>query len=183
MTGRFVLIVDLTQDDDMSDIPLQVPASARVVSDDSALVAFSQSEGDVVRKVPTLHPVPSQSGVNHWQLQCPSAYPQGSPAGLGPQETTQKVTQLLVGFQKMIEGVWFLDCSSSSVHLGNISALVARRGKFRGPGEPACLGLGRSPRPGESLSSLLRSTSPTDLVGSGRRNAQQGRWRRLRSRA
>ena len=46
-----------------------------------------------MRNVPSLHPIPSQTGVNSWQLQYPSTYPQGSPAVLGPQETVQLVTQ------------------------------------------------------------------------------------------
>ena len=49
MSGaRFVPIGDLTHDDDdansdMSDIPLQLPASANVWSNNSALVTFSQA--------------------------------------------------------------------------------------------------------------------------------------------
>ena len=77
----------------MSDIPLQLPASANVASNSSALVTFSQAEGDLMRNVPRLHPRPSQTGVNPWQLQYPSTYSQGSPAAHGPQETVQLVAQ------------------------------------------------------------------------------------------
>ena len=46
-----------------------------------------------MRNVPSLHPIPSQTGLNPWQIQCPSAYPQRSPAVLGHHETVQLVTQ------------------------------------------------------------------------------------------
>ena len=67
MSGWFVPTVDLTSDDDdtnchLSDIPLQLPASANVSSNNSALVMFSQAEGDFLRNVPSLHPIPSQTG-------------------------------------------------------------------------------------------------------------------------
>ena len=98
MSTRFVPIVVLTKEDDdtnflFSDIPLKLPASATVSSDTSALVTFSQTEGNLVRNVPSLHPIPSQTRVNPWQLQYPSAYPQCVRAVLGPQETVQLVTQ------------------------------------------------------------------------------------------
>ena len=49
--GRFVLIVAVTHDDEdghsrMSDMPLQLRASANVASFHSASVTFSQAEGD-----------------------------------------------------------------------------------------------------------------------------------------
>ena len=54
--ARCVPIVDLTHDDDdtnshMSDIPLQLPASAHVPSKNSALVTFSQAGSDPVLNV------------------------------------------------------------------------------------------------------------------------------------
>ena len=57
VAGRFVPIVYLIQDDgdgnsQMSDTPLQLPASANVAPDNSALVTFSQAEGDLMRNVP-----------------------------------------------------------------------------------------------------------------------------------
>ena len=98
MFGMFVPIVDFTQNDEdgnshMSDIPLQLPARANVASDNSALVTISPAEGDLMRNVPSLHPTTSQTGSIPRQLQCPSTYPQGSPAVLGPQESLQLVTQ------------------------------------------------------------------------------------------
>ena len=77
--GRFVPTVDLTQQDvdrksHVSDIPLQLPTSANVASNNSVLVTFSQAEGDLMRNVRSLHPIPSQSGVNPWQSQYPSTY-------------------------------------------------------------------------------------------------------------
>ena len=77
----------------MSDTPLQLPTSANVATNNSASVTFSQAEGDFMRNVASLHPIPSQTGVNPWQIQYPSAFPHGSPAVLGPQETVQLVTQ------------------------------------------------------------------------------------------
>ena len=77
----------------MPDIPLQLPASAHVSSDHSALVAFSQADGNLMRNVPSLHPIPSQTGVDPWQLQYPSTYPQGVPPVLGRHVTVQWVTQ------------------------------------------------------------------------------------------
>ena len=76
----------------MSDVPLQLPANSNL-SSNSAVVTFSQAEGDLVRNVPSLHPIPRQTGVNLWQLQYPSTYPQGLSAVLGHQETVQQVTQ------------------------------------------------------------------------------------------
>ena len=63
MAGRFVPMVDLTRDDEdsnshISDIPLHL-----VASDNSAWVTFSQAEGDLMRNVPSLHLVPTQTGV------------------------------------------------------------------------------------------------------------------------
>ena len=98
MSGRFVPQVDLTDDDDdadshMSDIPLQLPASAHVSSNNSALVPFSQAGGDLMQHDHSLHPIPNQTGANRWQLQYPVAYPQCVPADPGRQETAQLVTQ------------------------------------------------------------------------------------------
>ena len=88
MAGKFVSIENLRQDDEdrnchMADVPLQIPASASVALKNSALVAFSQAEDDFMRIVRSLQPIPSQTGVNPWQFQCPSKHPQGSPAVLG----------------------------------------------------------------------------------------------------
>ena len=73
MAGRFVPIVDVTYDGDdtsshMSDIPSQLPAGANVASITSALVTYSQAEGDLMRNITSLHSMPSQTGVNPWQL-------------------------------------------------------------------------------------------------------------------
>ena len=97
MARRFVPMVDWTRDDEdtnahMSDISLRLPA-ARAASDNSALVTLSQAVGDLMRKVPGLHPKPTQTGVNPWQLHYPSTYRKGSPAVHGLQETGQLVTQ------------------------------------------------------------------------------------------
>ena len=74
-------IVDFTHDDDdtnsrMSDIPLQLPASANASSSsNAALVTFSQADGDLMRKVHSLHPIPNQTSVNPWQSQNPQDIP------------------------------------------------------------------------------------------------------------
>ena len=83
--GRFVPIVDLTSKDydtnsHMSDIPLQLPASAHVASDISGVVAFATS-CNLMWNIPSLHPIPSEIGLNPWQLQYLCAYHQGSLAG------------------------------------------------------------------------------------------------------
>ena len=77
----------------MSDFPLQRPASAHDSSNNSALVTFSHADGGLLRSVPSLHPTPSQTGVNTWQLQYPITHPQGVPAVLELQETVQLVTK------------------------------------------------------------------------------------------
>ena len=77
----------------VSDILWLLSASANVASNNSALVTFSQAEGDLMRNVPSLHLTPSQTRVNPWQLQCPSANPQSSPVVLGLYETVQLVKQ------------------------------------------------------------------------------------------
>ena len=81
MAGRFVPVVDLTHDDEdkyshMSNIPLQLPASANVPSNNQASVTLS-----FMRNVPSPPPDTSQTGVNlgncsipvhtlrvHWQF-------------------------------------------------------------------------------------------------------------------
>ena len=98
MAGRFVSILACTQDDEdklshVSDIPLQLSASAKVASINSASVTFSEAVGDFMRNVPSLHPIPSQTRVNPWQLQYPSEYLLSSPAVLAPQETVQLIAQ------------------------------------------------------------------------------------------
>ena len=55
MSGRFVPTVDLTRDSDgthshMSDIPLQLPASANAPSNNAALVTVSQVGRDLMQK-------------------------------------------------------------------------------------------------------------------------------------
>ena len=45
-----------------------------------------------MRMVPSLHPMPSQTGANPWQFQRSSSYPQGSPV-LVPQEIVQLARQ------------------------------------------------------------------------------------------
>ena len=91
MAGRFVPIVELTHNDEdtnslMSDVPLQLPASAH-----SAMVTFSQVEGDFMRNIHSLQPIPNQTGVNRWQPQYPVTYPQSVLSALGPQEAVQLV--------------------------------------------------------------------------------------------
>ena len=58
MAGRCVPMLDLTQEDEdgsshMSDIQLQLPASAKVASNNYALVMLSQAEGDLMRNAPS----------------------------------------------------------------------------------------------------------------------------------
>ena len=77
----------------MSDIPLQVLASANVASNNSALATFSQAEGNFMRNFPSLHPIPSHTRETPGHVQYPTAYSQGPPAVLGPQETAQLVAQ------------------------------------------------------------------------------------------
>ena len=79
MVGRVVLVVNLSHVEEdatslMSDIPMHLPASANVSLCNSALVTFSQAEGGLMRNVPSLHPLPSQTGMNPWQLQHPRTY-------------------------------------------------------------------------------------------------------------
>ena len=74
--ARFVPIADSTRDDDdanfrVSRIPSQLPTSAKVSSNSSALVMFSQGGSDPMQNVHSLQPIPSQTGVNLWQLQLP----------------------------------------------------------------------------------------------------------------
>ena len=93
MSGRFVAIVDITHDDDeanshMSDIPLQLLASAHVFIYQFCLVTFSQAEGDLMRNVPSLHPMPRSDRRKHFASTV-SQYIQGSPAVLGLEETVQ----------------------------------------------------------------------------------------------
>ena len=64
MSGRSGPLVDLTHDDKdvnshMSDIPLQLPASANDSSNTSAWVTFSQADGDPVQDAHSLHPMPN----------------------------------------------------------------------------------------------------------------------------
>ena len=96
--ARFVPIVNLTHDDDdthshLSDIPLQLPASAHFPWNNSAVVTFSQVGSDSVQHVSCLQPIPSQTGGHPWQLQYPRIYRQGSFAVVGSQETVRMVTQ------------------------------------------------------------------------------------------
>ena len=61
MAGWFVPTVNCTNDDDgtcshMSDIPLQLPASANASSENSALETFSEAQGSIMRNAPSLHP-------------------------------------------------------------------------------------------------------------------------------
>ena len=70
--------------------PLWRPASANVAPNNSALVTFSQAEGDPMRNGPSIHPIPSQTGqlLSNYS-KYPSTYPQGSPAVLGPTTSTR----------------------------------------------------------------------------------------------
>ena len=72
MSGRFVPTVDLTLHIDgtpslMSDIPLQLPASANVSANNSAWVTVSQVGRDLKQNVRSLRPWPNQSGKIPWQ--------------------------------------------------------------------------------------------------------------------
>ena len=96
LAGRFVPIVDFLHmptetHSHVSDIPSRLPASAHVSSNKSALVTFSHADGDLMRNVPRLHPIPSQTGFNPWQLQYHSTFHRGSSV-LRSQETVQWVT-------------------------------------------------------------------------------------------
>ena len=68
MSGRFVPTVDMTRDSDgthshMSDIPLQLPASANAPSNNAALVTVSQVVRDLMQNnVRSLRPWPNQNG-------------------------------------------------------------------------------------------------------------------------
>ena len=93
----FVSIVDLTHGVDdtnshMFDIPLQLPASAHILSRILTRVTFSEAGSDPVQNVHS-QPIPKQTRVNLWQLQSPVAYRQSVLAVLGPQEAVQLVTQ------------------------------------------------------------------------------------------
>ena len=66
MDGRFVPRVDITRDREdtnshMSDFLLQLPASASVSYNNSALATLSQAQGDRMRNVPSLHLISSQT--------------------------------------------------------------------------------------------------------------------------
>ena len=54
-----------------SDIPLQLPTSAKLPLNDSALATHSPAGGDLVRNVHSLQPIPHQSGVNPWYYSIP----------------------------------------------------------------------------------------------------------------
>ena len=91
-------VVDMTHDDDdanshMSDIPLLLPASANISSNNSAVVTFSQVGSDLLQNVHSLQPIQIQTRVNPWQLRYPVTYPKCVPAVPGPQEAVQSVTQ------------------------------------------------------------------------------------------
>ena len=77
----------------MSDIPLQLPASALFRSYNSALVTFPQAGSDPVQNVHSLQPIQNQTRVNPWQQQYPVACPQSVRAVLGPQEAVELVTK------------------------------------------------------------------------------------------
>ena len=60
----------------MSDIPLQLPASAKFPSNGSALATFSQAGSDPMQNVHSIRPIPSQTRVKPWQSQYLDTYPQ-----------------------------------------------------------------------------------------------------------
>ena len=47
---------------------------------------FLLAGGDSMQNVHCLQPIPSETGVNPWQLKYPVTHPQSVPAVLGPQE-------------------------------------------------------------------------------------------------
>ena len=47
----------------MSEMPLQLPASATVSPNSTALITFSQPEGNLMRNVPSLHPTPTYPSI------------------------------------------------------------------------------------------------------------------------
>ena len=69
--------------------PLQLPASANVPFNNSALSTLSPAGGDPVRNVQCLQPMPNQTGLHLRQLQNPHSVP----GVLGPQGAVQLVTQ------------------------------------------------------------------------------------------
>ena len=96
--ARFVPTVDLTHDDDdthsrMSDIPLQLPASAHSVEQFCIGNVSHTLGGDPVQNVHNLGPIPNQTRVNPWQFQYLVTYLQSSLAVLGTHEAVQLVTQ------------------------------------------------------------------------------------------
>ena len=92
--ARFFPTVDMTRDDydtnsHMSDIPFVFSRQCKMFHLTTLHWYRSHvAEGDFMRNVPRLHPIPTQTGVNPSQ-QNHSSYLQGSPAVLGPQETVQ----------------------------------------------------------------------------------------------
>ena len=92
MSGRFVPTVDLTRDSDgthshMSDITLQLLASANAPSNNAALVR------DLMQNVRSLRPWPNQSGKSLGNDSIPLHTRKSVLAVLGPQETVQLVAQ------------------------------------------------------------------------------------------
>ena len=71
--------MDLTHDDDdtnppMSGIPLPLPASAHISSNNCALVTFAQAGGNPTPNVHSLQPIPNQTAANPWQVLYPATY-------------------------------------------------------------------------------------------------------------
>ena len=67
----------MTANSHMSDISLQLPASAHVSTNNSALVKFSQAGSDPMQHVHSLQPIPNQTRMDPWRSQYPTAYRQG----------------------------------------------------------------------------------------------------------
>ena len=128
MARWFVPTVDLTQSDEdenshMSCKAVQLPASAIVASDTSALVTFSQVEGNLLRNVSSPHLAQSQPGVNSWQPLYPTTHPQGLPAVLGPQVqlVTQRALEALNS--QRVTALCFFDKEKLSLLLNNTKRL------------------------------------------------------------
>ena len=112
---KVVPTVNLTHDGEdtrsrMSDIPLQLPASANVSSNTFKLVTFSKAGGDSMQNVRSLQPIPNQTGLNPWHIQYPVTCPQSVVAVLGPQEAVQLVKPCMISAKRFdVLCSWYQD--------------------------------------------------------------------------
>ena len=72
---------------------LQLHASANVSRNNSAMVTFSQAEGDLMRNVPSLHPIPSRTRSESLAISVSQCVPSGFTGNRWAQGTVQLVTQ------------------------------------------------------------------------------------------